>query len=117
MVATQNSSAGNVLIKDKLVRNTSDDDNDEEIDAELEALEKDFLDTEIAVEKIKIIENFSMSAKMALESSLLMNSSATTSSAPLKKNKHRMDSSLPKYLHIIINKWARIYRITPLDKE
>ncbi|CAF4855500.1 unnamed protein product, partial [Rotaria sp. Silwood2] len=50
ITATGNSSVGNVVIKDKLVKNPIDDD-EEEIDEEIEALEQDFQDIEIALEE------------------------------------------------------------------
>ena len=87
VIPTRQSSMDNVIIENKLVKNTSDDNDDEEIDSELEELEQDFQDTEIAVEEIKILESFSTNAKIALESSLLTNFSAATSSTTLKKNK------------------------------
>jgi hypothetical protein len=43
--------------------------------------------TQIALEEMKILENFSKNSKVALESSVLMNSSAATASAASKKNK------------------------------
>jgi len=87
LIPTRQSSMDNVIIKNKLVKNTSDDNDDEEIDSELEELEQDFQDTEIAVEEIKILESFSINAKKALESSLLMSSSCKTSSTTSKTNK------------------------------
>ena len=87
IAATRNLSVGNVVIKDKLVKNPDPgDDDDEEIDAEVEALEQDFQDVDSALERIKILENLNVNAKIALESSLLMNSYDANSSRTLKKN-------------------------------
>ncbi|CAF3087470.1 unnamed protein product [Rotaria sp. Silwood2] len=85
VIATRNSSDGNVVIKDKLVKNTSNDNDDEEIDSKLEALKQEFQDIQIALQEIEILESFSINAKTALESSCLMHSSPATSSATLKK--------------------------------
>ena len=85
LIATRQSSANNVIIKNKLVKRASSHNDDEKFDSELEALEQDAQDTEIAVEENKILESFSMNAKMALESPLLMNSSSATSSTMSKK--------------------------------
>jgi hypothetical protein len=87
LTATQQSSTNNVIIKNKLVKNTRDYNDDEEIDSELEELEQDFQDTEIAVEEIEILESFSINAKLALEASLSMSSSSTTTSVTSKTNK------------------------------
>ena len=85
VIPTRQSSTNDAIIKEKLVKNTRNGNDDEEIDSELEALEQDYQDIEIAVEEIKILESFSTNAKIALESSLLTNFSAATSSTTLKK--------------------------------
>ena len=64
----------NPIIKDNALKNYSNDNDDEDVDSELEVLEQDFQDTEIAVEDVKILESFNINAKIALESSLSMNS-------------------------------------------
>ena len=77
----------NAIIKDNALKNSSNDNDDEDVDSEPEVLEQDFQVIEIAVEEVKILESFSINAKMALESSLSMNSSSTMSSTVSKKNK------------------------------
>ena len=64
----------NPIVKDNALKNSSNDNDDEDVDSELEVLEQDFQDTEIAVEDVEILENFNINAKMALELSLSMNS-------------------------------------------
>ena len=79
IVVTRQSVVDDVIIEDKFVRNTNNDNDDEEIDFELETLEVDFQNIETTVEKIQILESFSTNAKLILESPLLLNISITTS--------------------------------------
>ena len=90
MIATQNLSGSKVVIEEKPVKNTSNDIENKEIDSELETLGQDFQDIEIALQEIEMLESFSMKAKMALQSSLLMNSPATIAPLTLRKNKQNI---------------------------
>jgi hypothetical protein len=87
MSSVRQSPASHIVMNHKDLNNTSHDDEDEEIDSELEELQQDFEDIGIAVEEINILENCKVNAKMALDSSRLMDSSTTTSSTISKKNK------------------------------
>ena len=49
MIATQNLSGSKVVIEEKPVKNTGNDIENEEIDFELETLDRDFQDIEIAL--------------------------------------------------------------------
>ena len=74
VTGTRQVPTNNPIIKDNALKNYSNDNDDEDVDSELEVLEQDFQDTEIAVEEVKILESFNINVKIALESSLSMNS-------------------------------------------
>jgi len=90
MIATQNLSGSKVVIEEKPVKNTSNDIENKEIDSELETLGQDFQDIEIALQEIEMLESFNMKAKMALQSSLLINSPATIAPLTLRKSKQNI---------------------------
>ena len=64
-------------------RVTTDD--SEEIDPELEAFEQELEEIEMAVEENTVLENWSISAKIALKSSLSLSASTTNSTMPSRK--------------------------------
>ncbi|CAF3693675.1 unnamed protein product [Rotaria sp. Silwood1] len=88
ILTTQQSSADQIISREKALNYIdSTNDEDEETDSILRTLEEDLQDTESDVEEITVLEEFSMNAKRALESSLLMNSTVITSSTVSTNNK------------------------------
>jgi hypothetical protein len=72
-MATQKTPTDKVFVKEKIVKEFDDENDDIEIDSGLQELDDDFQDIESTVEEIKLLENVYTGAKKALESSYKMN--------------------------------------------
>jgi hypothetical protein len=73
IMATQKTPTDKVFVKEKIVKEFDDENDDIEIDSGLQELDDDFQDIESTVEEIKLLENVYTGAKKALESSYKMN--------------------------------------------